>query len=115
MIGNMTSGVAEMADAREAGALNAMDRQIRYGTISYATTKAALNRLTNATAAELTADNIAVVAVDPGLVDPDRWTPASVAVRAVIGVLTHEDQSVCVDRSCGPRDDRARTTHERSG
>ena len=40
-----------------------------YGPLlAYATTKAALNRMTNALAAELEGSNIAVVALDPGLV-----------------------------------------------
>ena len=50
-----------------------------YGPLlGYATTKAALNRMTNAVAAELEGSNIAVVALDPGLVRTENSEEALV-------------------------------------
>jgi NAD(P)-dependent dehydrogenase (short-subunit alcohol dehydrogenase family) len=71
----------------------------------YASTKAALNRLSNALAPELAADNIAVTCVDPGftrtelvnilgqrgLVDPSAAHPMEVPVAAVLDVITSDD------------------------
>jgi NAD(P)-dependent dehydrogenase (short-subunit alcohol dehydrogenase family) len=60
---NITSEAAQMvplATALERGSANP--------SLGYHVTKAALNRMTNSLAAKLAADNIAVVAVDPGTV-----------------------------------------------
>ncbi len=82
------------------------DGPIRLGTLlGYATTKAALNRLGNALAPTLRADNIAVVNLDPGfartehvellgerdLVDADAAAPMSATADALLDILTAKD------------------------
>ena len=73
--------------------------------LGYATTKAALNRLGNALAPMLRADNIAVVNLDPGftrtehvellgerdLVDADAAAPMSATADALLEILTVKD------------------------
>jgi NAD(P)-dependent dehydrogenase (short-subunit alcohol dehydrogenase family) len=60
---NSTSGDAELVLLQAA-----LARPSPNPSLGYPVTKAALNRLTNAAAARLAADNIAVVALDPGTV-----------------------------------------------
>jgi NAD(P)-dependent dehydrogenase (short-subunit alcohol dehydrogenase family) len=79
---------------------------LHLGTLlGYFTTKAALNRLTNALAPDLIADNIAVVCVDPGFtrtelmglleeggfVDATTAAPMDVPVQTVLDIITAED------------------------
>ena len=99
---NITSsqGDLQAVDATE------RDGPIRLGTLlGYATTKAALNRLANAVAPTLRADNIAVVNLDPGftrtehvellderdLVDAGAAAPMSATVDALLDILTVDD------------------------
>ena len=105
VIVNITSSVAEMVSVAPATSPSGRPGMINPGSLGYATTKAALNRLTNAAAADLAADNIAVVAVDPGetrtevvdllgdrgLLDADQWAPTSIPVGTVLDVLTADD------------------------
>ena len=60
---NITSGAADLLPLATALRTPPMNPSLGYGV-----TKAALNRLTNALAARLAGDNIAVIAVDPGIV-----------------------------------------------
>jgi NAD(P)-dependent dehydrogenase (short-subunit alcohol dehydrogenase family) len=105
IIVNMTSGAAEMVPLSFVGSPEA-GTPIRLGNLlGYATTKAALNRLTNALAPDLAAHQIAVVAVDPGftrtelvdllgargLVDPEAAVPMAVPVATVLGLITADD------------------------
>ena len=105
VIVNMSSGVAEMVPVERPDSLMASQGVINPGSLGYATTKAALNRMTNAAAVDLAGDNIAVVAVDPGesrtevvdlmgergLLDADLWAPTSVAAATVIDVVAADD------------------------
>jgi NAD(P)-dependent dehydrogenase (short-subunit alcohol dehydrogenase family) len=82
---------------------------IRLGTLlGYATTKAALNRLTNALAPDLVPQNIAVACVDPGFtrtelvdllsergfVDSEGAAPMDVPVATIVGIVTADDPLV---------------------
>jgi NAD(P)-dependent dehydrogenase (short-subunit alcohol dehydrogenase family) len=101
VIVNMTSGAAEMAPISLVGSPEE-GTPIRLG---YATTKAALNRLTNALTPDLAPHQIAVIAVDPGftrtklvdllgargLVDPQAAVPMAVPVATVLGLITADD------------------------
>jgi NAD(P)-dependent dehydrogenase (short-subunit alcohol dehydrogenase family) len=60
---NITSEAAELVPLKEA-----LDHPNSNPSLGYHVTKAALNRLTNSMAAKLAADNIAVIAVDPGVI-----------------------------------------------
>ena len=60
---NITSGAAEMVPLA-----TAIGQRSANPSLGYHVTKATLNRMTNSLAAKLAADNIAVVAVDPGTV-----------------------------------------------
>jgi NAD(P)-dependent dehydrogenase (short-subunit alcohol dehydrogenase family) len=105
VIVNMSSSVAEMVPVARSTSASERPGVINPGSLGYATTKAALNRLTNAAAADLAADNIAVVAVDPGvtrtevvdllgergLLNADEWAPTSIPVGTVLDVLTADD------------------------
>jgi NAD(P)-dependent dehydrogenase (short-subunit alcohol dehydrogenase family) len=106
VIVNMSSRIAELVPVQRAGSLADGEPALRNpGLLGYATTKAALNRLTNAAAAELASFNIAVIAVAPGdtrtetiellaehgMLDASTWTPMTVPVAAVLGVLTADD------------------------
>ena len=105
VIVNMSSGAAEMVDLEWLTSLSKHERRLRNDRVGYATTKAALNRMTNAAAAGLATDNIAVVAVDPGttrtevaellgdrgLLDASDFAPMSDAVETVIDILTSDD------------------------
>jgi len=98
---NMSSGVATMTTIEDSKSLPRGERP----GLGYATTKAALNRLTNASAAELASDNIAVVAVDPGetrtelidllgeggLLDPENRVPMAVPAKTVLDIITADD------------------------
>jgi NAD(P)-dependent dehydrogenase (short-subunit alcohol dehydrogenase family) len=106
VIVNVTSGAGDLADPSMFAAMRGADSPVRLGTLlGYNTTKAALNRLTNAVAPDLMADNIAVVAVDPGmtrtelmdllgergLVDPSFAHPMDVPVKTIVDVITADD------------------------
>jgi NAD(P)-dependent dehydrogenase (short-subunit alcohol dehydrogenase family) len=106
VIVNMTSKAGDMRPASFARSSTSVETPIRLGTLlGYATTKAALNRLTNALAPDLAAHNIAVVAVDPGFtrtelvdllgargfVDSEAAAPMAVPVRTVLDVITAAD------------------------
>ncbi len=107
MIINITSAQGDLQAPSEPSA----DGPIRLGTLlGYATTKAALNRLANALAPTLRADNIAVINLDPGftrtqhvdllanrgLVDADLAAPMSATADAVVRLLSDPD---ALDRS----------------
>src|ERR1700728_854788 len=101
---NVSSGAGDLAPvSRE---LSVEDSPIRVGTLlGYATTKAALNRLTNAVAPDLVSENIAVIAVYPGftrtervdllgardLLDAEFAAPMAVPVRTIIELITDDD------------------------
>lgn len=104
VIVNMTSGAGDMVPF--AATRSTENSPIRLGTLlGYATTKAALNRLTNALAPDLAPHNIAVVAVDPGFtrtelvdllgergfVDPTAAAPMAVPVGVVLDIITADD------------------------
>jgi NAD(P)-dependent dehydrogenase (short-subunit alcohol dehydrogenase family) len=101
VIVNLTSGAGDMVPVRPPGAP-------RFGVgdrITYAASKAALNRLGNAIAVELRDLGIAVMTLDPGftrtelvdalgergLVDPEAATPMAVSVRCVLHFVTTDD------------------------
>jgi NAD(P)-dependent dehydrogenase (short-subunit alcohol dehydrogenase family) len=98
VIVNITSDAAEMVPVA-----TAVEHPPVNTSVGYHVTKAALNRLTNSLAARLAADNIAVVAIDPGGVltevaelligrlDPSTFAPMSVPVATVMEVVTAED------------------------
>jgi NAD(P)-dependent dehydrogenase (short-subunit alcohol dehydrogenase family) len=109
VIVNMTSGAGEMVPTTYVRSAPIEATPVRLGTLlGYATTKAALNRLTNALAPDLAAHNISVVAVDPGftrtelvdllgsrgLVDPESAAPMGVPVATVLDLVTAEDPMV---------------------
>lgn len=100
---NITSGAADLVPLNLA---RAADAPIRLGAmIGYGSTKAALNRLTNALAPELAAANIVAACVDPGFtrtelvdmlgekgfVDADGAHSMMVPVDAVVGIITAKD------------------------
>ena len=104
VIVNITSSQGDLQ--QQAPVDPAADGPIRLGTLlGYATTKAALNRLGNALAPMLRADNIAVVNLDPGftrtehvellgerdLVDADAAAPMSATADALLDILTAKD------------------------
>jgi len=85
--------------------MSAEKRTRRNRSVGYAASKAALDRLSNAIAADLAGDGIAVTAVDPGatrteladliaarsLLDPSGMAPMARTVDAVLGIVTAED------------------------
>ena len=96
---NITSGAAEPVPVSYA-----LENPPPNPSLGYAVTKAALNRLTNAAAAQLAPDNIAVVAVDPGVVHTEvvdlfneagipmpAGAPPEVPALAVVHVVTADD------------------------
>jgi NAD(P)-dependent dehydrogenase (short-subunit alcohol dehydrogenase family) len=106
VIVNMTSGAGDMVPVSMATAMSGEQSPIRLGTLlGYATTKAALNRLTNALAPDLVPYNIAVACVDPGFtrtelvdllgergfVDPQGAAPMAVPVQTVLDIITAPD------------------------
>jgi NAD(P)-dependent dehydrogenase (short-subunit alcohol dehydrogenase family) len=106
VIVNVTSGAGDLVDPSVFAMMRGADSPVRLGTLlGYNTTNAALNRLTNAVAPDLMADNIAVVAVDPGmtrtelmdllgergLVDPTFAHPMEVPVKTIVDVITADD------------------------
>jgi len=105
VIVNITSGAGDLVPVT-ASAVRDPDNPIHLPTLlGYATTKAALNRLTNAVAPDLVTDNIAVVAIDPGytrtelvdllseqgLVDAEAAGPMEATVDVVLRVITASD------------------------
>ncbi len=106
VIVNVTSGAGDMVTAAPARAAAVTGSPIRLGTLlGYATTKAALNRLSNALAPDLVAARIAVVCVDPGFtrtelvdllaergfVDSEDAAPMDVPVQTIVDVITSSD------------------------
>ena len=100
---NITSGAGDMREIN-LGAANTSP--IQMGTlVGYATTKAALNRMTNSLAPDLAADNITAACVDPGftrteyvdllgergLVDADQAHGMDQPVAKVIEIITSAD------------------------
>ena len=101
---NVTSGAGDLVEvdlARPSG-----KEPIRMGSmLGYATTKAALSRLTNAVAPELSQKNIAAVALDPGftrtefvdmlgergVVEAERAHPMDLPVQKMIEIITAKD------------------------
>jgi NAD(P)-dependent dehydrogenase (short-subunit alcohol dehydrogenase family) len=106
VIVNVTSGAGDMVPFAGPSRGPTGDDPIRLGTLlGYATTKAALNRLTNALAPDLAAENIAVACVDPGFtrtelvdllgergfVDPETAAPMATPVQTIMGIITAPD------------------------
>jgi NAD(P)-dependent dehydrogenase (short-subunit alcohol dehydrogenase family) len=107
MIVNITSGTADLLPARETiAARRDPSNPISLPTqLGYATTKAALNRMTNALAPDLAPFGIGIVAVDPGFtrtelvdlldaggyVDATTAGPMSSTVDVVLSVITDDD------------------------
>jgi NAD(P)-dependent dehydrogenase (short-subunit alcohol dehydrogenase family) len=104
VIVNVSSGAGDLVPVSREQTIG--DSPIRVGTLlGYATTKAALNRLTNAVAPDLVSENIAVIAVDPGftrtervdllgardLLDAEFATPMAVPVQTIIDLITADD------------------------
>jgi NAD(P)-dependent dehydrogenase (short-subunit alcohol dehydrogenase family) len=96
---NITSEAAELVPLKDA-----LDHPSSNPSLGYHVTKAALNRLTNSMAAKLASDNIAVIAVDPGVVRTEiaellnasghgipPGAPTTVPATAVVDVLTTAD------------------------
>jgi NAD(P)-dependent dehydrogenase (short-subunit alcohol dehydrogenase family) len=90
---NITSEAADLIPLEEALRTPSINPSIGYGV-----TKAALNRLTNALAARLAGDNIAVVAIDPGVVrtevaqllgEADILAPAGASVSIPAQVIVN--------------------------
>lgn len=113
VIVNITSGAGEMTPAPPVVASSGEESAIRLGTLlGYASTKAALNRLTNALAPDLVPFNIAVVAVDPGFTrtelvdllgergfaDPEMAAPMAIPVGVVLDIITADDPLVFTGR-----------------
>jgi NAD(P)-dependent dehydrogenase (short-subunit alcohol dehydrogenase family) len=107
VIVNITSGTAEPLPAREAiAARRDPNNPISLPSqLGYATTKAALNRMTNALAPDLAEFNIGIVAIDPGFtrtelvdlldaggyVDASTAGPMSATVDIVLSLVTDDD------------------------
>jgi NAD(P)-dependent dehydrogenase (short-subunit alcohol dehydrogenase family) len=106
VIVNITSGAGDMVQMRSPSVPPTEESPVRLGTLlGYASTKAALNRLTNALAPDLAPFNIAVVAVDPGFtrtelvdllgqrgfVDPEGAAPMAIPVGVVLDIITADD------------------------
>lgn len=97
---NISSEAADMIPVKEA-----LEHPSLNPSLGYPVTKAALNRLTNALAASLAGSNIAVVAIDPGVVrteaaqllaeqgipTPEGAVPMSVPVATVMKIVTADD------------------------
>jgi NAD(P)-dependent dehydrogenase (short-subunit alcohol dehydrogenase family) len=114
VIVNVTSGAGDLVPTDLAMAAAASDDQpVRLGTLlGYATTKAALNRMTNAVAPDLAPQKIAVSCVDPGFtrtelvdllgeggfVDPDAAAPMSLTVDTILEIVTADDPLVYAGR-----------------
>jgi NAD(P)-dependent dehydrogenase (short-subunit alcohol dehydrogenase family) len=105
VIVNITSGAGDLVPV-DMNAVRDPNNPIRLPTLlGYTTTKAALNRLTNAVAPDLAADNISVVAIDPGytrtelvdllgeqgLVDAEAAGPMEATGDVVVRVITADD------------------------
>jgi NAD(P)-dependent dehydrogenase (short-subunit alcohol dehydrogenase family) len=103
VIVNITSEAAEMIPVKEA-----LEHPSMNPSLGYPVTKAALNRLTNALAASLAMHNIAVAAVDPGVVrteaaellneigvsTPEGAVSMSVPAATVLEIVTADDPMV---------------------
>jgi len=103
VIVNMTSSSAELVEVKRDPGGGGAHHQLNL--IGYGATKAALNRLSNAVAPYLVADNIAVVCLDPGgtrtelmemmgergLIDPSHAHPMAWPVEDVLTILTADD------------------------
>jgi NAD(P)-dependent dehydrogenase (short-subunit alcohol dehydrogenase family) len=109
VIVNVTSGAGDMVPFVGASHGPTDADPVRLGTLlGYATTKAALNRLTNALAPDLAAHNIAVACVDPGFtrtelvdllaergfVDSEMAAPMDTPVQTIMQIITAEDPFV---------------------
>jgi NAD(P)-dependent dehydrogenase (short-subunit alcohol dehydrogenase family) len=109
VIVNISSGAGDLVPLDESPGTAGIDSPIHLGTLlGYATTKAALNRLTNALAPDLVMDNIAVVCVDPGFtrtelvdlldaggfVDAKEAAPMDIPVQTVLDIITADDPLV---------------------
>jgi NAD(P)-dependent dehydrogenase (short-subunit alcohol dehydrogenase family) len=90
---NITSGSANHAPAPPSQPITEAERDSM--DPSYGITKAALNRMTNVYASELLADNIAIVAVAPGLVITERIRKA--AIRRNVDFPRAEPPEVIAD------------------
>ncbi|MCW2523790.1 MAG: hypothetical protein JWO63_2125 [Frankiales bacterium] len=104
---NLTSGAGDLVDTTgDAGADGGSELAVLGGErLAYAASKAALNRLGNALSAELAADGIALVSVDPGftrtelvelmgdkgIVDAELAVPMSTPMRAVVQLITTDE------------------------
>jgi NAD(P)-dependent dehydrogenase (short-subunit alcohol dehydrogenase family) len=101
---NVTSSVADMVGVdRSTGTPGT--GQVNPAALGYATTKAALNRMTNAAALDLVDHRIAVIAVDPGttrteavdvladrgFVEASQWGPIDIPVATIIELLESDD------------------------
>jgi NAD(P)-dependent dehydrogenase (short-subunit alcohol dehydrogenase family) len=113
VIVNITSGAGDMVPVPAASATTGDDSPFHLGTLlGYATTKAALNRLTNVVAPDLVPDNITVVCVDPGFtrtelvdlledggfVDARDAAPMDVPVQTVLDIITSDDPLIYTGR-----------------
>jgi NAD(P)-dependent dehydrogenase (short-subunit alcohol dehydrogenase family) len=101
---NITSSVADMVGG-DGSTETPGTGQVNPAALGYATTKAALNRMTNAAALDLAGDRIAVIAVDPGttrteavdvladrgLVEASQWGPIDIPVATIIELLESDD------------------------
>ncbi|MGX7681514.1 SDR family NAD(P)-dependent oxidoreductase [Jatrophihabitans sp. DSM 45814] len=104
VIVNISSEAAEIVPPPSAGVVDAQ-RSADNLSLGYATTKAALNRLTNKAASELAADKIAIVAVSPGpirteladlmagrgFINTTEYASMGDLVSTVLNVITAED------------------------
>ena len=104
IIVNVTSAVADMVEVDQSTETSRIS-QLNPAALGYATTKAALNRMTNAAAVDLAGDGIAVIAVDPGttrteavdvladrgFVEADQWGAIDIPVATIIQLLESED------------------------
>jgi NAD(P)-dependent dehydrogenase (short-subunit alcohol dehydrogenase family) len=108
VIVNITSAGADMRPVERIIASADDDAPAPRSLLAYGSSKAALNRLTNALAPEVLAQNIAVVCVDPGFtrtemvdrmgergfIDANAAAPMDVPVAAILEIVTAEDPLV---------------------
>ena len=105
---NVSSDAGEMVDHRFSGRPDDSPGNPLGAMLGYASTKAALNRLTNALAPDLARDNIAAICVDPGftrtelvdlmgargLVDPEGAHSMDLPVETILDLITAENPLV---------------------
>jgi NAD(P)-dependent dehydrogenase (short-subunit alcohol dehydrogenase family) len=123
VIVNVTSGAGDMHPITYPAPARNDEGPIHAGTaLGYASTKAALNRLTNALAPDLVTANIAVACVNPGFtrtelvdlmgeggyVDAERAAPMAVSVQVIMDVITAEDPLLFTGRVIHAQGDRNR-------